>query len=207
MYNGFQTEGKITERNNDTLKFQTDITNLFIPVKDIKFVLNPEVELSDLEEIDTLDYNKIIVPVVKVDTTEECDIYMDNKSELSGVKLIIDTDSTLKTIKDKKTKIINIAGIRKIVFKTSAPFGNGYLTGSLVGLGVGFLTGILYAHGSSSSYVIPGSILLGLITSIPAGLIGGVIGVLSANDEVYLFDKGITPMKSKRIRYAMEKHY
>ncbi len=208
LYNGFQTEGRITERKNDTLTFQTDITNLFIPVKDIKFVLNPEVELSDLEDYDTLDYNKIIEPAVKVDTTEECDIYMDNKSELSGVMLMIDTDSTLKTIKDKKTKIINIAGIRKIVFKTSAPFGKGYLVGSAIGFAIGFIPFAFSKGGGHPDISGFGfGVLFGLVCSIPAGLIGGVIGVIAATDDVYLFDNGIYPAKIKRITFAMGKHY
>lgn len=208
LYNGFQTEGMITDRKNDTLAFQTDIINLFIPVKDIKFVMNPEIELSDVEEIDTLEYNKISEPVVKIDTTEGCDIYMDNKSALIDVKLIIDTDSTLKTVKDKRIKIINIAEIRKIVFKPSAPFGKGYLYGSIAGFFLGF-TPVAFSNreGHPGISGFGAGLIFGLICSIPAGLIGGVIGVLTSSDDVYLFDNGIYPAKIKRIKYAMGKHY
>lgn len=208
LYNGFQTEGKITDRKNDTLTFQTDIINLFIPVKDIKFVLNPEIELSDVEEIDTLEYNKIFEPVVKIDTTEKCDIYMDNKSVLTDVKLIIDTDSTLKTVKDNRTKIIGIAGIRKIVFKPSAPFWKGYLYGSLAGFVIGF-TPLAFSKGGGHPDIsgFGAGLIFGLVLSIPSGLIGGVVGVLVSSDDVYLFDNGVYPAKIKRIKYAMGKHY
>jgi hypothetical protein len=208
LYNGFQTEGRITARINDTLTFKTDITDLFIPVKDIKFVLNPEVELSDIVEFDSLKYNDINVEPVKIDTTEECDIYMNDKSVLVDVKLITVGDSTIKTVKDKRSKNINIAGIRKIVFKTSAPFGKGYLYGSAVGFGIGFFT--LAFHDRSGEWHIGGveqGLVFGLICSIPAGLIGGVIGVLTAADDVYLFDNGVYPAKIKRMKFAMEKHY
>ncbi len=208
LYNGFQTEGKITDRINDTLSFQTDIINLFIPVKDIKFVLNPEIELSDVEEFDTLKYNEVYVHVVKIDTTEECDIYMDNKSVLKDVKLIIDSDSTLKTVKENKTKIIGIAGIRKIVFKPSAPFWKGYLYGSLTGFVIGFTPVAFSKGGGHPDFSGVGvGVIFGLVLSIPSGLIGGVIGVLAATDDVYLFDNGIYPAKIKRIKYAMGKHY
>ncbi len=208
LFNGFQAEGKITNRSADTVTLQTDITNLFIPVKDIKFVLNPDVELSDLEENDTLNYKTINITKVKIDTTDECDIYMNDKSILAGVELVKDTDSTLKIIKNDRSKIINIAGIRKIVFKTPAPFGRGYLIGSGIGFLIGFFPLALSKGGGHPdiSGFGPG-VIFGLICSVPAGLIGGVIGVLSASDDVYLFENGIYPVKIKRIIYAMEKHF
>lgn len=208
LYNGFQAEGEITFRNNDTLTLKTDITDLFIPVKDIKFVLNPEVELSDIEEIDTLRYSEINILTVKTDTTEECDIYMNDKSVLKDVKLITAGDSTIKIVKENRSKLINIAGIRKIVFKTSAPFGKGYLAGSLIGFAIGFFPFALAKGGGHPDFSGFGiGVLVGLACSIPGGLIGGVIGVLTAADDVYLFNKGIYPAKIKRIKFAMEKHY
>lgn len=208
LYNGFQAEGRIVNRASDTVTLQTDITNLFIPVKDIKFVLNPDVEVSDLEEMDTLKYSRDVIDVVKIDTTDKCDIYLHDRSVMKDVLLIIDTDSTLKVIKENRTKIISIAGIRKIVFKVSAPFGKGYLFGSAIGFFIGFIP-LAFSEGGGHpdfSGVGPG-ILFGLLCSIPAGLVGGVVGVLTAADDVYLFDNGIYPAKIKRIHHAMSKHY
>lgn len=208
LYNGFQAEGRIVNRASDTVTLQTDITNLFIPVKDIKFVLNPDVEVSDLEETDTLKYSRDVIDAVKIDTTDKCDIYLHDRSVMKDVLLIIDTDSTLKVIKENRTKIISIAGIRKIVFKVSAPFGKGYLFGSAIGFFIGFIP-LAFSEGGGHpdfSGVGPG-ILFGLLCSIPAGLVGGVVGVLTAADDVYLFDNGIYPAKIKRIHHAMSKHY
>ncbi|NOS84121.1 MAG: hypothetical protein HOP31_03175 [Ignavibacteria bacterium] len=208
LYNGFQSEGRIVNRTSDTITLQTDITNLFIPVKDIKFVMNPEVELSDLEETDTLSYSREVVDAVKLDTTDKCDVYLQDKSVMRDILLVIDTDSTLKIIKENRTKVIGIAGIRKIVFKTSAPFGKGYLFGSAIGFFIGFIPLAFIADGGHPdiSGFGPG-ILFGLLCSIPAGLIGGVVGVITASDDVYVFDNGIYPAKIKRIHHAMSKHY
>ena len=140
LYNGYQAEGTITERGSDTIKFKTDVIILSIPVKDIKFVMNPEFELSDIEEIDTLDHNRIPVVEEKIDTTAECILYFNNKKVYNNVQLIVDTDTTLQVVKGDQSKIINISGIRKIVFKSPAPFGRGYLYGSSIGFAFGFFT-------------------------------------------------------------------
>ncbi len=208
LYNGFQCEGRIVNRTSDTITLQTDITNLFIPVKDIKFVMNPEIEVSDIEENDTLNYSREVIDEVKLDTTDKCDVYLHDKSVMNDVLLVIDTDSTLKVIKENRTKIIGIAGIRKIVFKVSAPFGKGYLFGSAIGFFIGFIP-LAFSEGGGHpdfSGVGPG-ILFGLLCSIPAGLIGGIVGVITASDEVFIFDNGIYPSKIKRIHHAMSKHY
>ncbi|GEM_PF-1945790 len=208
LYNGYQAEGTVTQRGNDTIEFKTDIVQLSIPVKDIKFVMNPEFDISDLEEIDTLDYNKIPIVEAKIDTTDECDLYMSDRSVMKDVLLIVDSDSTIVVVKEKRSKIVNIAGIRKIVFKASAPFGKGYLAGSVVGFFIGFIPLALSRGGGHPDFGGFGAgVLLGLVCSIPTGLIGGVIGVLTAYDDTYLFENGIYPAKIKRIHHAMNKHY
>lgn len=208
LYNGYQAEGTIVQRGNDTIEFKTDIVQLSIPVSDIKFVMNPEIEVSDLEEMDTTDYNKIPIIEPKIDTTDECDIYMTDRSVMKDVLLIVDSDSTIKVVKENRSKIVNIAGIRKIVFKASAPFGKGYLAGSVVGFFIGFIPLAFSRGGGHPDFGGFGAgVLLGLVCSIPTGLIGGVIGVLTAYDDTYLFDNGIYPAKIKRIHHAMSKHY
>lgn len=208
LYNGYQAEGTITERGSDTIKFKTDVIVLSIPVKDIKFVMNPEFELSDIEEIDTLDHNSEPIVVQKIDTTSECDIYFHNKKVLNNVQLIEESDSTVKVIRGDQSKIINIAAIRKIVFKTPAPFGKGYLIGSGIGFLIGFFP-LAFTRGGGHPDIggFGAGVIFGLICSVPAGLIGGIIGVLSASDDVYLFDNGIYPQKIKSIKHAMSKHY
>jgi hypothetical protein len=117
--------------------------------------------------------------------------------------LVIDADSTIKVIKENRTKVLNIAGIRKIVFKTTAPFGKGYLIGSIIGAGVSFLTIYLFSLGSADVYHY---IVYSGLGSIPFGIIGGLFGELFARDDIYLFHKGIYPGKIKIIKAAIEKH-
>jgi hypothetical protein len=211
LYNGYQAEGRITERKKDTLAFETDIVKLFIPVKDIKFVLNPEVELSDIdvmETIDTINYVTMDVFPLNTKMTDECEVYMQDKSVLSGIKLIKDTDSTLKTFKDDRYKVIRISDIRKIVFKPSVPF----LKGALIGGGIGFLVGFLpvtfskgTGHPDYSGPIF--GLFFGTVLAIPAALVGGVMGLLMAVDEIYTFKRGINPDKLKSLKQLMEKHY
>lgn len=205
MYNGFQAEGKIINRASDTITLQTDVTRLYIPVKDIKFVLNTEIELSDVEENPTKKYEEINIETVKIDTSEYCDIYMDDRSSYLNVRVILDTDTTIRVIKDNRSKTVNIAGIRKMEFKPSAPFGKGYFIGSLVGMGVVLVTALTISggHGSIS---FPGLIAFCFLSSIPAGLVGGVIGAITAKNEKYLFEKGLKANKSKRIEFIIKKH-
>lgn len=205
LYNGFQTEGNIIFRGADTVILQTDITKLYIPVKDIKFVLNPDVELSDIEPEPTGSFDEDTAVTIKTGFTDDCDIYLDDKSSLIKVKLSADTDSTLKVLKDGRYKVISIASIRKIEFKPETPFGKGYFIGSLVGAGVGLITALAFT-GGYGVVDIPGLIAFCGITSIPGGIIGGVIGLLTAENDVFLFDKGNSVVKSKRIRYLIEKH-
>ncbi len=202
LFNGFQAEGKIVNRASDTITLQTDITKLFIPLKDIKFVLNPEVDISDIEVMDTLsiiDY----IDAVKIDTTGRCDIYLQDKSVMNDVLLVIDTDSTINVIKGNRAKILSIAGIRKIVFKNIAPFGKGYWIGSIIGAGVSFLTIYVLSLGGGEVYQY---IVYSALGSIPFGIIGGLIGEIFSKDDVYLFNKGIYPQKVKRIKTLIQKH-
>lgn len=203
LYNSFQAEGKIVNRASDTITLQTEITKLFIPVKEIKFVLNPEIQLSDLEETEELKKDEFI-EAEKIDTTDKCDLYLNDKTMMSGVMLVKDTDSTIKVIKENRTKIQNISGIRKIAFKTTAPFGKGYLIGSLVGAGISFVTILLLSLGSAEVYQY---IVYSALGSIPFGVIGGLLGEIFARDDIYLFESGNYPAKLKRIHYAMSKHY
>lgn len=203
LFNGFQAEGKIINRGLDTITLQTDITNLFIPVKDIKFVLNPDVEVSELEEMNTMTYGIDEFDAVKIDTSGRCDIYLQDKSVLNDVLLVIDTDSTIKVINEDRTKILSIAGIRKIAFKTTAPFGKGYWIGSIIGAGVSFLTIYILSLGSADVYHY---IVYSGLGSIPFGIIGGLFGELFARDDIYLFHKGMYPQKINIIKAAIEKH-
>ena len=207
LYNGFQTEGKIASRTSDTLVLSTEITNLRIPVKDIKFVLNSDVELSDYLEGDTIDTDNRKATYVKQDTTGECDIYFSGGKKLTDVQMVYENDSALKVIRNSESRLIGIAGIRKIVFKPSAPFGKGYLVGSAFGFVLGFVPLAFSKGGGHPDISGPGvGLIVGLVLSVPCGLIGGVASVLGSSDDVVIFDEGLYAAKIKKIKFMINKH-
>lgn len=203
LYNGFQTEGVIRENKNDTLKVETEITNLYIPVKDIKFVMDTSIDVFEREEQERRNAEDDLPPITKADTTGKCDIYISDKTMLKDVKLLLDTDSTLTVIKGSRSRIVDIAGIRKIVFKPTTAFGYGYLYGSVIGFISGLVTFVAAVGSGHLGY----GVLAGLICSIPAGILGGVVGLISTSEQTYLFDEGLYPAKVKRIKFLIEKHH
>ena len=206
LYNGFEAEGFVSMRSPDTVYLKTDITELKIPVIAIKFVLNPGIEISDLEDR-LISSEEIETPVVKTDTSAECDVYTEGGNIIKNVQIVSGTDTSVFAFKDGRVKDIPYTGIRKIVFKQSAPFGYGYLYGSAVGFAIGFFPFALSKGGGHPDFSGVGfGFLFGIVCSVPAGLIGGIIGVLSASDKVYLFNKGTDAAKINKIKYLIKKH-
>ena len=207
LYNGFQTEGKIASRSSDTLILATEYTNLRIPVNSIKFVLNSDVELSDYLDGDTIDTDSRKATYVKQDTTEECDIYLSGSKKLTDVHMVYENDTLLKVIRNSESRLISIAAIRKIVFKPSAPFGKGYLVGSAFGFVLGFVPFAFTKGGGHPDFSGPGvGLVVGLVLSVPCGLIGGVASVLGSSDDVVIFDEGLYAAKIKKIKFLINKH-
>ncbi|MCC7159472.1 MAG: hypothetical protein IT281_08040 [Ignavibacteria bacterium] len=201
---GFQAEGKISHRNSDTVWLETDITVLRIPIKDIKFVLNSDFELNS-EGVPEIDSSKLVSKVV-IDTTTGCDVYLEGRVKLANMNLMLATDSTIFALKNGKKKEIKYSDVRKLVFLSEAPFGKGFFEIGAAGFVFGFL--LVAFNGENSSYrgVGPG-IVSGLICAIPAGLIGGIIYAMTAKDDIYIFPKGKSDSKSKKIKYLIQKHH
>ena len=142
------------------------------------------------------------------DTSEVCEVYLKKNNLLKDVNLLMKNDTTLFALKKSRLKPINISEIRKLVFKPPSPFWTGYM----VGAGIGFLSGFIPViiagmnDDNSENVSIGVGLLFGLGVSIPSGLIGGVISMLTSADDVYFFDAGISPAKVKRIKYLIKKH-
>ncbi len=203
FYNGTGAEGTITHRTADSVTLKTEYTQHTIPVNNIKFVLSYNEDVpTALEEFEK-DTRSNYIPVI----SEECDIYLDDRSVLKSVNLLHYSDTSLMAFKGIGKREVPYSQIRKIAFKPSAPFGKGYLIGSAIGFLIGFIPPTLSRGGGHPDFSGPGvGAIVGLLFSIPCGLIGGVIGLLTAQDEVYFFDKGSTPVKNKRIRYLIDQH-
>jgi hypothetical protein len=156
---------------------------------------------------DTAKINIVDEFVAFSDTSELCDLYLKGKVFLKDVHLLLKNDSTLLAIKQTKTRTVSISDIRKMVFKTPAPFWTGYLAGSVIGF-LGVLVPVMIASAGENSE--SGDFGLGLLiaigVSVPAGLIGGGISFLASPDDTYLFEAGTTTAKTKRIKYLLMKH-
>lgn len=205
LYNGYEAEGTVDKKINDTVYFKTDIITLKVPVKDIKFVLNPGYGLPETqEEYDSLS-TEIAAPV-RTDTSEECDLFLDDRTIINDAELIYLNDSTLKVIEPGRRQEIEISKVRKIVFKPTAPFGKGFLIGAGIGFAAGFFS-FAFVEPHGEQWGGPGvGLIFGLLLSVPTGLIGGVVGVITSSEDIYLFDRGLTVSKSKRLKYIIEKH-
>ncbi len=201
---GFQAEGKIAQKNVDTVWLETDVTVLHIPIKDIKFVLNSDFELNSdgVPEVDSSKY----MTAAAVDTTIECDLYLDGKIKLASMRLLPGTDSTFFALREGRKKEFKYSDVRKIVFKTGASFGRGFFEVGGIFFAVGFFTVALRKESEGFGGVKDG-ILFGILSAIPAGLIGGVIYAMTSTDDVYLFDKGNYESKTKKIKYLIQKHH
>jgi hypothetical protein len=205
FHNGTSAEGTISYRGIDSVTLKTEYTQHSIAVKDIQFVLRPNEDVPVESEIEKTENEKGPFDVQVI--SSECDVYLDDRSVLKDVNLFAKNDSTLVVFKEMGKREVSYSEIRKIAFKPSAPFGKGYLIGSAIGFLIGFIPPTLSRGGGHPDFSGPGvGLIVGLIFSVPCGLIGGVIGLLTAQDEVYLFDKGAPPVKKKRIDYLIEQH-
>ncbi|MCI0448242.1 MAG: hypothetical protein L0Y79_00455 [Chlorobi bacterium] len=200
LHNGFEAEGIITKTAGDTIWLKTDIKEFKIPVSEIKFVLNPEADIPELEETD-------LAPS-QSDTTEKCNLYLSGGKLLKDVKLIYQSDSTLLALKESKARVIKIEDVRKIVFTAGSGFWKGFLIGDAVGLGSGLLFGILISSDEGSFFKAGfGEVLgFGFIFALPAGLAGGVIGAIADRDVSYTLPDGYSVTKAKRVQYIIKKH-
>jgi hypothetical protein len=205
LYNGYEATGNVVRKQNDTIFFKTEVVTLKVPLSEIKFVLDPD---ADLPESGVEDDSKTvqIITRTEIDTSDECDLYLDDRTVMNDVELVYLNDSTLQSIKQGIPKPVKISGVRKIVFKPIAPFGRGYIIGSAIGFAAGFFS-LAFARGHGEQWGGPGvGLVFGFLLSVPAGLLGGVVGVISSSEDIYLFESGTNTAKSKRLKYIVEKH-
>lgn len=134
--------------------------------------------------------------------TDECDIYLKNRSLYKEVNILSLTDSTLRIDKKGVIKVIDVNQINKIKFRGAS----GFWSGALIGAGIStfgwLITGI--AAGESA---LPFVLLYAGLTFLPSGLVGGLVGLMVApEDELYDVSGGNPKAKLKRLRYIIDGH-
>jgi hypothetical protein len=191
LFNGFESEGTIISVTADTIIFVNEYSEYKIARNQIKSVNR----WKEAEE-------EIFIEQA-ADTSHYCDVYLDGGIKMTDVKLVKDTDSTIRILKIHRLKTYNIAAIRKIVF-TSEGFGKGFLYGA----GIGAALGTIVVFSLGGFYMEAAGYFVLYLAGIAAssGLIGGIIGAASTKDDIYIFDKGFTKVKSKKINFIIEKH-
>lgn len=206
LFNGFEAVGKISYLTADSMRLKSEMTEHKILVKDIKYILKPDEDVSVREDPENIIKEIESQIIVRDFASGECDVYLSDKTLLKDVNVLFISDTSVYAVKYAGKREVMISDIRKIVFKPVAPFWKGYLVGSAIGFATIFIPS-LFTKGGGESWGGPGiGAYIGLIVSIPAGLIGGVIHAFAAADEVYNFEPGYSISKYKRLAYIVRNH-
>jgi hypothetical protein len=135
--------------------------------------------------------------------TNECDVFLKDRSSLKNVSLVKLSGNSLFVVKDGIRKKIEAQDINKIRF----PGSSGFWTGAVVGTGASLAAWTFVIIAFRGEFT-PNIIAYELLFSLPAGLVGGLIGLIfSTNDEVYDISGGNPNARLKRLKYIIEKHH
>jgi hypothetical protein len=135
--------------------------------------------------------------------TSECEIYMKNRSSFKNVLITGLVDSLISIEKEGVRKKIDVFEVNKIKFKSDWTFWDGALMGAGIPLAV-FIFYTSFADKHDKSY--PGVLMISLGAIIPAGIIGGVIGIMTQKDDLYDFSNANPKAKLKRMNHIIKKH-
>lgn len=134
--------------------------------------------------------------------TDDCDIFLTNRSALKNVSLVALKGSFLVVDKEGIKKELNVQNINKIKFSS----GSGFWLGAAIGTGVSLVGWTLIGLAFGGEVSVYG-ITIGLIYALPSGLVGGLIGLIfDRDDELYDIAGGNPKAKLKRLRYIIDKH-
>jgi hypothetical protein len=140
---------------------------------------------------------------IKAPETEECTIYLKDRSYLKNVIITGYSDNFTKVEKNGNNRIIAIDNINRLVFDRPS----GFWIGAGIGAGISFVSclvmGLIADGGESMHY----TLMFGVISILPGSLVGGIIGMVSApGDEVYDFSKANPKAKSKKLQHIINRH-
>lgn len=192
LYNQFEVEGYLSIVNDSSVTIITDEYTYIIPRRDIKSVVKADEEFIPEKFRQDKHYN---------DTTSQCILITKSRSKYEDVKLTNIQDSTFTVIKKDVSKVLMINDVMLLKFKSG-----GFVSGMLFGAGIStafWLTvGLFTSSSEGKGYIF----YFGLITIIPAGLIGGLIGALLSGEDVYDFTKLNFNQKKKKLAFILQKH-
>ncbi len=140
--------------------------------------------------------------------SDECSIYLQSRTLIKDVEIVGVKDSNVFIIKNYVNDKINIEEIRTIKFKGSGGFWKGALIGAAFDAAVFIMLAIAVpsGHGEYAGWNKIMLLYIGAIGLIPAGLIGGLMGVISQEDKIYQLPKGDIEAKIRSIRKIIKEN-
>ncbi len=155
-------------------------------------------KICSINKNDTSDLNQDIIG-----KTDECDIFMKDRTSKYNVFITSLIDSALKIEEGGYYDFINVNNINKIKFHK----GTDFWAGALVGAGISFTYFAFAAFRSHDPEQEHWNTAFALMSIIPGGLVGGLIGIITTpDDDLYDFSHSNPNAKMKRLRYIIEKH-
>ncbi len=139
------------------------------------------------------------------DTTDECNIDLENSILMKDVKIIDAGDSSFTITKSQVDKTFPISNISSVKFIRHG-FAKGMLYGILASTVVWGIIGLASTHNSEGWNVGGFGFVIGFVLGIPTGLITGLITEFATNDEIYNFGNINALVKAKRLKYIMHEH-
>ena len=106
--------------------------------------------------------------------------------EMKLENLYIGPDSTTGTLPQGEKKTVPTSALQEIEVINR---GTGFLQGAGLGLGATFVVTLFSASTAESDFGQSFAVLMGLVASVPAALLGGTSGAVRGQREVYRFPK------------------
>jgi hypothetical protein len=138
------------------------------------------------------------------DTTDECTVYLSDKSEYKDIRIVYIEDTNIVLVRDGMERNCSIEKLKTIKFNGKNGFLKGALyTGGTLALATLILTGITHDNESGKGF----AFMVGSMTILPGALIGGIIGMLLQEDKYYDMTTDNIKTKIKRLRYIIKENH
>jgi hypothetical protein len=140
------------------------------------------------------------------DTTDECNIILNDGLLLNEVRLLDVTDSTFTVTKSSVDRVFPLGKLRRVTFVNHG-FWTGFAVGAIASVAFWGVVGLAGDNNDGHPDFGRGfGFLIGLILAVPTGLVTGIIGEFVVTNDDYDFTNINPEASSKRLRAIMLKH-
>jgi hypothetical protein len=140
------------------------------------------------------------------DTTDECNMILNDGILIKNVRLLDVTDSTFTITKSSVNRVFPLGKLSRVTFVNHG-FWKGFAAGAIASVAFWGILGAVSYHGGGHPDFGPSfGLLIGLVLAAPTGLVTGIIGEFSVTDDVYDF-VNINPLsRPNRLRSIIREH-